>query len=93
MPKQTTTIKKQRPTKAQKQAITEIGEALKANGFLGDGYWNATSARHGYRYVSVSIGFDYQLHVRVIHGSIKEGWEDFVLPLEVASVSKICSHL
>lgn len=84
------TIKKQRPTKEQKKAITEIGEALKLNGFLGDDYWNA---KRDNRYISVSIGFDMQLHVRVIHGSIKEGWEDFVLPLEVASVSKICSHL
>lgn len=83
-------IKKQRPSKAQKQAIVEIGEALKLNGFVGNSYW---SAKRDYRHVSVSIGFDYQLHVRVIHGSIKEGWEDFVLPLEMASVSKICSHL
>jgi hypothetical protein len=83
-------LKKQRPTKAQVKAITEIGDALKLNGFLGENYW---SHKRSINYVSVSIGFDYQLHVRVIHGSIKEGWEDFVLPLEVASVGKICSHL
>lgn len=83
-------ITKQRPTKAQKKAITEIDEALKLNGFLGQDYWSHKRDR---TYVTVSVGFDYQLHVHVIHGSIKEGWEDFVLPLDVASVGKICSHL
>lgn len=83
-------LKKQRPSKAQVKAISDIGDALKLNGFIGEDYW---SHKRDINYVSVSIGFDYQLHVRVIHGSIKEGWEDFVLPLEVASVSKICSHL
>lgn len=78
-------------TKEEDELVDEISKALELRGFIRHNYyWTG----HRYvNYVSVWLNSDRKLSVRVIHGSIKEGWEDFVLPLDMESVSKICINL
>ena len=83
--------KKLKLTKAESKLIDELSEVLESRGFSQHEF--SWVGNRDINYVSVILTSDKKLWVRVVYGSIKEGWEEFILPLETESANKIVKYL